>query len=247
MKNFYPVPRRHRPGGMDILYEDEFIYVINKYSGVLSCPTRHREKFNALDILTSYMRRGNSALRKHVFPVHRLDRDTSGVMVFAKTYSVQQAMKEVWRGARKFYLAAVEGRFGCRFGKFDSVLAEDTDLFMHSVDEQVSGECVKGKRAVTEFAVLGEAGCVSIVKVKLVTGRKNQIRVHFSENGHPLLGDVKYNPGGRFHGRLCLHSKEVFFLHPCSGDLMHFDTAIPDVFMEIAPGFSEEDWESVSV
>jgi len=177
-----------------------------------------------------------------VFLVHRLDRETSGVLLFAKSFQAQQTLKDNWPSTEKFYLAAVRGHLKERCGIFSSYLAEDDDLYVHSVADER-----RGKFSQTAYAVIGESRNVSIVKIKLLTGRKNQIRVHFAENGAPVLGDMKYGEGDTFRQRLCLHAKSISFPQPYNGKRLFFETPIPDVFRKVAKGFSEDDWKTTEV
>ena len=235
---------RHKPTGLEILYEDPDVIVINKEAGVLSCPTRHRERFTAENTLTTYLRKGSELSRKRAYLVHRLDRDTSGVMVFAKSRDAWEALKKDWNSTEKLYLAAVRGHVEKARGEMRSYVVEDFDLLVRSVeDPEEEGGCL----AVTRYAVIGEAHGVSMVKVKLLTGRKNQIRVHFAESGHPVVGDVKYSPSEVYKQRLCLHAKTLAFNHPRTGKRMEFDAGIPPQFLRLARGFSEKDWEETRI
>lgn len=230
--------KRYAPRGLTILYEDRDLLVINKNPGVLSCQTIKRESFTAENILTEYLRKGANASRKQAFLVHRLDRDTSGVMLFAKSQEMQLKLKNDWAETEKFYLAAVYGRPKKRTGIFSSHLAENTDFRVYSVRDPELGRFSE-----TEYRVIGETDTLTLVKIHLLTGRKNQIRVHFAEHGLPVVGDTKYNPRDTFTTRLCLHSKSIAFNHPFSGQRCFFETEIPTIFMQLAKGFREADWD----
>lgn len=194
----------------EILYEDDDIIVIDKPAGLLATHTRLRgararaEQPTAENFLNDYVRKGQLKSRRRVWLVHRLDRETSGVMMFAKTEEVSELFRSDWANmTEKTYLARVKGRMEASEGKFESFLKEDADGYrVRSVPEGAGG-----KRALTEWRVLSERGGTTLVEVALKTGRKNQIRVHFAEAGHPVVGDVKYGgPGAR---RLCLHSAKL--------------------------------------
>jgi 23S rRNA-/tRNA-specific pseudouridylate synthase len=135
-------------------------------------------------------------------------------------------------------LAAVHGHLDPKSGVIESYLAEDEDQFVSS-----TGAPEKGKLAQTQYQVIKETRVLSIVKIKLLTGRKNQIRVHFAEKGHPVAGDPKYGHTGKPYERLALHAKFISFIHPHYGKRMIFNTAIPDFFKKIAGGLEELDWE----
>jgi tRNA pseudouridine32 synthase/23S rRNA pseudouridine746 synthase/23S rRNA pseudouridine1911/1915/1917 synthase len=217
--------------------------VVNKEAGVLTTGTRRDEPFTAENVMNAYVRKGCARSSKQVFLVHRLDRETSGVLLFAKSEEAQQRIKEGWKNTEKFYLAAVHGHLKEKTGVFSSYLAEDEDLFVRSVPD-----AGKGKWSQTAYAVIKETPGMSLVKVRLLTGRKNQIRVHFAEHGHPLVGAPKY--GMRrdpFRERLCLHAKSISLDHPHSGKRLFFDTPIPEAIAKLAGGLSESDWAETRV
>lgn len=233
------IPARYRPRGLEILHEDRDILVVNKEAGLLTVSYRRDETRTAEAILTNYLRKGNprSMLRAHV--VHRLDRDTSGLLVFAKTPEVQERMKNNWKQTEKLYLAIVHGHLAAKTGTFTSHLAEDEDQYVHSVDDPGAG-----RFAETKYNVIKETRTASVVRIELLTGRKNQIRVHFAEAGHPVVGDTKYGRPGAAHGRMALHAKCLAFPHPHRGMRIAFDTGIPDHFQKLAHGLDEAAWNS---
>ncbi|HOM59678.1 MAG TPA: RluA family pseudouridine synthase [Kiritimatiellia bacterium] len=230
---------RHRPRGLEILHEDRDLFVVNKSPGVLTTGTRRDEAFTAENVLNQYVRKGCARSRKQVYLVHRLDRETSGVLLFAKSEEAQQRLKENWKATEKLYLAIVRGHLPQREGLFSSHLAENEDLYVYSVDDPSAG-----KLSQTEYAVIRETRTASAVKIRLLTGRKNQIRVHFAEAGHAVVGDPKYGPGDPFRERLCLHAKSIAFDHPCSGRRLFFDTPIPEVFARLVRGLTEDEWNA---
>jgi tRNA pseudouridine32 synthase/23S rRNA pseudouridine746 synthase/23S rRNA pseudouridine1911/1915/1917 synthase len=233
----HKLPRKHRPRGLEILYEDRDLFVVNKEPGVLTTETRRGEEFTAENALNDYVRKGCARSSKHVYLVHRLDRETSGVLLFAKTEEAQQSIKDNWKATEKLYLAAVRGHLADKAGVFSSYLAENEDQFVYSVVDPA-----KGKLSQTAYAVIKETPSLSFLKVKLLTGRKNQIRVHVAERGHPVVGDPKYGKKDPFRERLCLHAKSIAFDHPHSGKRLFFDTPIPDVFARLANGLTEAEW-----
>jgi len=234
--------RRHRPRGLEILHEDRDLFVVNKSPGVLTTGTRRDETFTAENVLNEYVRKGCARSSKRVYLVHRLDRETSGVLLFAKTEEAQQRLKDNWKSTEKFYLAAARGSLKEKRGVFTSYLAENEDLYVFSVDDPS-----QGKLSQTAYAVIKQTPSLSIVKIKLLTGRKNQIRVHFAEAGHPVVGDPKYGSGDPFRERLCLHAKSIAFNHPHSGKRLFFDTPIPEAFARLARGLTEAEWQATQV
>ena len=214
--------RGRRLRGIDILHEDPDVIVIEKAAGVLSCATRRGgEEYSVESALTDHVRKGQAKSRKRVYLVHRLDRETSGVMMVAKTPEVQDYFRSNWNAiTEKTYLARVHGHLEKKEGAFESYLAENPKTF--TVRSVKNPAC--GKLARTLYRVLEEDRATSLVEVRLKSGRKNQIRVHFSEAGHPVVGDARY---GRGDGPLLLHAWKLSFLHPHTHKRLAFETAKP--------------------
>ena len=218
--------RRRLP--FDILYEDADIVVIDKPAGLLTTHTKLRGRAareaqaTAENILNDYVRKGQAKSRKRVWLVHRLDRETSGVMMFAKSEEVAEHFRNAWGElTEKTYVAKVEGSMPEERGAFESWLREDSDGYrVRSVPEGAPG----AKLARTEWRRLSEKGGATLVEVTLKSGRKNQIRVHFSEAGHPVVGDVKY--GAAKAPRLFLHSVRLRARRPSDGKWMVFESPI---------------------
>lgn len=208
--------------GIDILHEDPDVIVIEKAAGILSCATRRGgEEYSVESALTDHVRKGQAKSRKRVYLVHRLDRETSGVMMVAKTPEVQEHFRSNWNDlTEKTYLARVHGHLEKKEGAFESYLAENPKTFqVRSVKNPAYG-----KFARTLYRVLSEDRATSLVEVQLKSGRKNQIRVHFAEAGHPVVGDARY---GHDRGALLLHAWRLAFVHPHSGRRLEFETAKP--------------------
>ena len=220
--------RRRLP--FDVLFEDDFVIVIDKPAGMLTTHTKlagraaRETQLTAENVLNDYVRKGQAKSRKRVWLVHRLDRDTSGVMMFAKTEEAAEMFRADWSNlTEKTYLARVEGVVADESGVFESYLREDDDGYrVRSVPPAGDGRSDRsGARfARTEWRRLSTKGGTTLVEVKLKTGRKNQIRVHFSEAGHPVVGDVKY--GGKRADRLHLHARTLRFRHPRTGEWLEF-------------------------
>ena len=210
---------------MTILYEDQDIIVIDKSSGLLAVKANYEKYTTAHRILTDYVRRGSSVSTRHIFVVHRLDRETSGVMVFAKSHRAMENLKRQWATVSKKYVAVVHGIPAKRSGMITSYLAENDEYEVSSVNDPE-----KGKPARTKFRVIKESDKFSLLEIDLLTGRKNQIRVHLAEHGHPIVNDDKYGKRGRTGGRLALHSWSLAFNHPYSGKRLFFEAKIPEYF-----------------
>ena len=219
MKNHLPFP---------ILHEDRDVIVIDKPAGMLTTHTRAKEPNTAEEWLNDYVRKGQAKSRKHVWLVHRLDRETSGVMMFAKSEDVAEAFRANWNAlTEKTYSARVEGELAEERGVFESWLKEDEDGYkVRSVAGP--GQDRRAKLARTEWKKLSVEDGTTLVEVSLKSGRKNQIRVHFSEAGHPVVGDVKY--GGQKASRLCLHSSRLRFKHPHAGKWLEFKSDERGIF-----------------
>ena len=210
-----------------ILHEDSDVIVIDKPAGMLTTHTRAKESNTAEEWLNDYVRKGQAKSRRHVWLVHRLDRETSGVMMFAKTEEVAEAFRANWSElTEKTYLARVEGELAEEKGVFESWLKEDEDGYkVRSVKAPEAARTPRlrskaPKLARTEWRKLSTEDGTTLVEVTLKSGRKNQIRVHFSEAGHPVVGDVKY--GGQKASRLYLHSARLKFRNPKSGEWLEF-------------------------
>jgi 23S rRNA pseudouridine1911/1915/1917 synthase len=202
---------------LEILFEDRDLVVVNKGEGLLSVATDFEKEGTAHALLK---RRRKSPC---VYPVHRLDRETSGVMVFAYSEQARHFLKNLFykHEITREYIAIVEGHLAKDRGTWQSYLEEDALYRVKSVDEG------KGQLAITHFEVLKKMEKSSLLRLTLETGRKNQIRVHASESGHPILGDQKY--GSKSDGRLALHAHLLSFVHPVTGKLLSFTSPPPFV------------------
>jgi 23S rRNA pseudouridine1911/1915/1917 synthase len=212
--------------GLSILHEDEDIIVIQKQAGLLSIASAQETEMTAYRQLTAHVRSKDPKGR--VFVVHRLDRDTSGVMMFAKSEKIQQSLQNAWQDAVKerTYVALVEGKVKKPEGTISSWLRESSTLKMYSSHRQNDGQ-----HAVTHYKVLQSNSSFSLLEVQLETGRKNQIRVHMEDIGHPIVGDKKYGSKSKALPRLGLHARVLAFTHPTTGQLMRFETEIPKSFV----------------
>lgn len=221
---------RHQPRGVTVLYEDRDIVVVDKAAGLLTVGTDRQKEETAFRRLGDYVRKGNSKSRERVFIVHRLDREVSGILVFARTPFAKKAMQEQWDTVEKRYLALVHGTPREPDGVFGSYLVEEGVHRVHSTDDPK-----RGKFAETAYRVLGHAHGVSLLEIFLLSGRKHQIRVHLSENRLPILGDGKYGDKRDGSHRLALHAKSIRFAHPYSGEPCFFETRTPALFSKVHP------------
>jgi tRNA pseudouridine32 synthase/23S rRNA pseudouridine746 synthase/23S rRNA pseudouridine1911/1915/1917 synthase len=219
---------KHKPKGLSILHEDQDIIVVDKINGLLTMGTEREKEKTAYFILTDYVRKGNPRSRNRVFIVHRLDRDTSGVLVFAKSEHAKQFLQNNWKDFSKTYFAVVHGQMKEKEGTITSYLVENSAFRMYSVNNPE-----KGKFSKTGYKVLKENANFSLLEINLFTGTKNQIRVHLAENGNPVAGDKIYGNAEKGINRLALHSASLTLVHPYSKKNMTFQTPVPPYFYQL--------------
>jgi len=220
--------KKRQPRGLPILFEDNHIIVVNKPSGLLTIGTDREKSRTVHYLLNDYVRKGNPKSRHRVYVVHRLDRDTSGVMLFAKSEETKRFLQEHWDETEKHYLAIVHGRVTPAEDTISTYLVENAAQRVYSTPD-----AQRGKLSHTVYKVLKVAKGFSLVDIHLLTGRKHQIRVHFSDKGHPVAGDQKYADQPRAARRLCLHARSLTFSHPVSGKAMTFEAGTPDDFVRL--------------
>lgn len=214
---------------MTLLHDDRDIIVVDKPSGLLSIDYGATQDKSAFSALTLFINKGDPKGRKKLFAVHRLDREASGILLFAKSHEVLERLQESWHDTtRKTYLCVVHGHWAEKNGRLESYLIEEANMSVHSTTDRV-----RGKLSITDFQVLRETRDYSLMEIDLLTGRKHQIRVHMSEAGHPIVGDQKYGADTRYRGRLALHAARLSILHPYSGALCVFEAPIPHCFSEL--------------
>jgi tRNA pseudouridine32 synthase/23S rRNA pseudouridine746 synthase/23S rRNA pseudouridine1911/1915/1917 synthase len=215
---------RFLPKAIRILHEDRDILVIDKPPGLLTIATDREQSRTAYSYLTDYVRKGSSASAKRIFIVHRLDRETSGILIFAKTPEAKLTLQSQWETTQKKYLAVVHGTCKKREDTITSYLAETTAHSVYSTNDP------GGMLSHTAYRVLKQARGCALLEVDLLTGRKHQIRVHLAGIGHPIVGDRKYGKGTKDQKRLALHARSICFKHPYSGKMLTFETQIPPFF-----------------
>lgn len=210
-----------------IVYEDRWLVVVEKNTGILSMAAGH-SSLNVKSVLDDYFQKSRQKCRAHV--VHRLDRDTSGLMIYAKDIETEQILEHNWHDIvyDRRYVAVVSGEMEENEGTIANWLKDNKAYVTYSSPTDNGG-----KYAVTHFYVLDRTTEHSLVEYKLETGRKNQIRVHSADMGHPVCGDVKYGNGDDPIHRLCLHAYVLCFTHPITGERMEFDTPVPAQFRHL--------------
>lgn len=224
-KNFKSPPKKYQPRGLSILYEDRDIIVADKMSGLLTIATEKVRENTAYFLMNNYVRKGNSKSRNRIFIVHRLDRDTSGVLIFAKSEEAKHYLQDEWESVTKKYYAVVDGKLPEEEDIITSYLAESPVHKMYSVDDPSRGVFAK-----TGYKVLRTSKNYSLVEIDLYTGKKNQIRVHLSEAGCPIAGDKIYGRKVKSAKRLTLHAGSITISHPYSHEKMTFESKIPPYF-----------------
>ncbi len=224
-KNF---PSRHTPKGLSILFEDREIIVVDKANGLLTIGTEREKEKTVHYLLNDYVKKRNAQSRNRVFVVHRLDRDTSGILIFAKNEQAKHFLQNNWKNFTKKYYTVVYGKLKEKEGVVTTYLAENKAFRVYSV---LNPE--KGKLAKTGYKVIKETDKYSLLEINLFTGRKHQIRVHLSEMGHSVAGDQFYGKDDKNIKRLALHSFSLTIIHPYSHKEMVFETEIPPYFKSL--------------
>lgn len=211
--------------GLSIVFEDDSVIVINKQAGLLTMGSDKERMRTAYAMLTTYVQKQDA--KNRIFIVHRLDRETSGLLVFAKTEKVKKKLQESWNDTivERTYIALVEGEVRKEKDTIVSYLKESKALIVHSSQNETYGQ-----KAITHYEIVHRKKGSTLLKVNLETGRKNQIRVHMQEIKHPIVGDKKYGAKTNPLGRLGLHAKVLAFHHPVTNEVMRFDSAIPSKF-----------------
>ena len=211
-----------------IVYQDEHLIVVDKFHGLLSIATEGEKQATAYSILSSFVKQQN--ITNKIFVVHRLDRDTSGLMMFAKSEEVQALLQSSWKESivERTYMAVVEGQVEEPEGTIQSYIYESKALMMHTTKDKE-----KGDLAITHYRLIKSKPAYSLVEIKLDTGRKNQIRLHMQEIGHSIVGDKKYGATGNPIARLALHASVLAFIHPVTREKMRFESPLPTKFRRL--------------
>ncbi len=218
----FAIPKTMLGAGIKIYHEDEALIVIDKPENLLSIASEAESEKTAYFQLTDYVRRGDPLRRERVWIVHRLDRETSGLMVFAKTEAAKTALQAGWDEAEKRYEALVEGKLKGESGTFESDLDETNPFKVRSAPASAVT-----RHAVTHYRVLARREWRTLVELTLETGRRHQIRVHLADAGCPIIGDKKYGAVSDPAKRLGLHACALRFRHPETGAEMKFESPLP--------------------
>ena len=208
---------------IDIIYEDKDIIVINKPSGLLTVATEKEKNKTAYHLVMEYLKKKNKNNR--IFIIHRLDKDTSGIIMFAKNERAKHLYQDNWNDIvkKRCYYAVIDGKMENKEGTIKSYLKENGNM-VYSVKDR------SGKLAITEYKVLEERKNISLLDINLKTGRKNQIRVHMKENKTPILGDLKYGEKSKLINRLALHAYKLELINPVTKKLLTFEVNMPNEF-----------------
>jgi 23S rRNA pseudouridine1911/1915/1917 synthase len=226
-RRYSPLPKARPHRGFEVVHEDRALIVVDKAPELLTVPTRRGERYTLVERVSEYVRRSGGG--RGAFPVHRLDRGVSGLLVLAKSPDIEQLLRDQFaaRKPERQYVAIVAGHLAQTAGEFRSYLATDKDLNRYSTDDRQIGQL-----AVTHYQGVERLADTTLVAVRLETGRRNQIRVHFAEAGHPVLGDPRYKAAAARHRnwpheRIALHAQTLGFDHPVTGERMLFDSRLP--------------------
>ena len=239
------VPPDARIPGLAVVYEDDAVILIDKPAGLLTIATERVKTRTAHHMLGEHLKRRSLDDAERIFVVHRLDRETSGLMLFARTHDGKQTLQDDWETVEKRYLAVVEGVPTPPTGTIENYLAENRALNVFASPRKTA----LGKLAVTHYELLKTNGRRSLLEVRTLTGRKHQIRVHLADLGHPIAGDDRYgadsktrrdadddppnapqpapNDPPRAANRLGLHASFLRFRHPATGGFLEFESAMP--------------------
>lgn len=225
------VREKKEKGTLEILYEDSDLIVVNKPAGLLTIASDKEKTATAYHLLTDYVRQKDP--RSRIFIVHRLDRDTSGILMFAKNEQIKLALQDNWSElvSDRGYVAVVEGQLKEKSGQIRSWLKQTKTLIVYSSHRKGDG-----LEAITDYQVIHETPEYSFLEIHLQTGRKNQIRVHMKDIGHSVVGDKKYGSQTDPLKRLGLHAYKLEFKHPFTGNMMCFQTKIPKKFTSLFEG-----------
>lgn len=226
-QRYHSKPKPRRSLGFEIVFEDKHLIVVNKPADLLTVPTVRAETNTLLHKVADYVQHVSKG--RGAFTVHRLDRGVSGLLVLGKTQKIVRDLKDQFAASKpeREYLAIVAGHMEQPAGTFKSLLATDKDLNRFSTENEAIGQL-----AITHYRVVSALRDTTLVQVRLETGRRNQIRVHFAEAGHPVLGDPRYRPDEAAHPhwphkRLALHARLLAFEHPVTGHALRFEAALP--------------------
>ncbi len=204
---------------IDILYEDKYIIIVNKPPHMLSISTDKHEQNTLYKQISEYVKKQHKSNK--IFIVHRLDKDTSGIMIFAKSEKIKKILQNNWEKVERKYVALVEGEVKDS-NTIQTYLKETKDHYVYSSKD--------GKLAITEYNSIWNNKNYSLLNINILTGRKNQIRVHMKDINHPIVGDKKYGSNKNLFRRLCLHATSLRFKHPITNKMITITSPYPKMF-----------------
>jgi 23S rRNA pseudouridine1911/1915/1917 synthase len=211
-----------RHTGIRVLYDDQHLVVIDKPAGLLSVATEMEHEQTAMHQTRRFLRDRGARRSQRLWAVHRLDQETSGALMFAKSRAVQRHFRENWKQVGKIYVAIVEGSPSPPSGKLATRLREGKDLRVYAEEDRATS-----KAAVTRYRTIGTTDREALLELSLETGKKHQIRVHLAAAGHPVVGDPLYGTGRDPLGRLALHSHRLSFTHPYTHEMISIVSPLP--------------------
>jgi tRNA pseudouridine32 synthase/23S rRNA pseudouridine746 synthase/23S rRNA pseudouridine1911/1915/1917 synthase len=226
-KSFKQPPKKFHPKGMIILHEDWDILVIDKSAGLLSVNSETVTD-SAQSMLNEYVRKGNSKSKNRVFVINPLDKETSGILVFAKTEQARDFLQDKWADFKKKFVAVVQGIPKEEKGVITSFLTENSIHLMYSTEDQAAGMFAR-----TSYEVMKSGPEYAMLEVNPMTERKHQARVHLADMGCPIAGDKKYGKKGAGIKRLCLHASSISLVHPFSKEPITIETQVPGYFNHV--------------
>ena len=217
-----------QPHGLNIVYEDQELIIINKPSGLLTIATDKEKRKTAYAVLSNYVKMEDP--ENKIFIIHRLDRETSGLLMFAKNEAIKRQIQETWNATidQRTYIGVVEGEVQQQEGTIVSWLHESKAFIVYS-----SQNPQHGQKAITHYKKIKGSKTFSLLQINLETGRKHQIRVHMQDIKHPIIGDSKYGSTQSPIRRMGLHAQVLAFKHPGTGKLLRFETEIPKKFLQL--------------
>lgn len=211
---------------LNILYEDKYILVVNKPANLLTISTINEKEKTLYHQVYTYLKQKHKSNK--VFIVHRLDKDTSGIVIFAKDEKIKKQLQDTWENVKREYLAIVNGKVLKNNDTIKTYLKETKSLLVYSTKD------TSGKLAITEYERLAFNKNFSLLKINIKTGRKNQIRVHLNDINHPIVGDKKYgNIKNKIVKRLCLHASYLEFIHPVTKEIIKVESKSPKEFLKL--------------
>ena len=216
--------------GIPVVFEDDALILVNKPAGMLSIGTEKQKIGTAHQLVNDYLRKQSTKRAGRAFVVHRLDRETSGLLLLAKSAEIQEQLQTAWQQTEKCYVAIVEGIPQPASDTIRSYLVESSSLKVYSAPPGRDSEL-----AVSHYRVLKSKGDFCRVEIQLDTGRKHQIRVHMSDRGTPIVGDLKYGARTNPVGRLYLHAWRLCFTHPVTGERLELVAPVPVLFRKLVP------------